>query len=166
MRTRAWVAAVAGGAGAVTAHWLDVAGRLPFVHESGAIRSGMTPLQVLLWLLVAAGACALASTRVAALGAPVAVVVSATPELLARHDLGAVTEPGAIVGAALQLPVLVAVVTLALILERRVPVVTVRPLPAVAASRVAGVLSPLSSLLVRSGAAPRAPPGVLPSYIH
>jgi hypothetical protein len=117
------VAAAAAVCAAVTAHALDVAGQLPFVHETVAVRTAMSPAQVAGWLLLAAtvGAVA-ASTRVVLVGVPGAVLVSGVPELLGRHDPGAVFEPGALLGALVQVLLLLAVVAMALVLQRRVGV--------------------------------------------
>jgi hypothetical protein len=120
---RGVVAATAGVGAAATGHALDAAGQLPFVHEAMDVRTAMSPLQVLAWLAVAAAVSALAaSTRVILVGVPGALIVTAAPELISRHDPGAVAEPGALVGALVQVLLLVTIVAMALVLERRVVV--------------------------------------------
>jgi hypothetical protein len=152
------VAAAAGVTGAAVAHLLDQTGRLPFVHEHLAVRAGMRPGETAVWLLATAVAAGVASRRPVLFGAPVALLATAAPELLSRHDPGAVLEPGAVVGAAVQLPLLVLVVAVALLLERRLPrlaLTAVAPLHPLSPP-VTTVPAPASP--VRSGAAPRAPP--------
>ena len=160
MHWRGAVATTAGVCAAATAHALDVSGRLPFVHESEAVRTAMSPAQVVLWLALAAALSALAArTRPLLVGAPAAVVVSGMPELLGRHDPGAVLEPGALLGALLQLLLVVAVVTLAVVLERRLALLVVDTLPVPAAlARAQRPFSPRAGR-VDGTAAPRAPPG-------
>lgn len=163
MRTRGNLAAVAGASAAAVAHALDGAGLLPFVHESAAVRHGLTPLQLAVWLFAAAGASAFAAGhRVQVTGPPLALAVAAAPELLARHDLGAVTEPAALVGAALQLLVVASVVALALLLDERPPPLSLQALcaPRLPATRPRRPTRP--SYSVRNDSAPRAPPLVLP----
>jgi hypothetical protein len=113
-------AAAASIPAAVVAHALDVSGRLPFVHETADVRTAMGPAAIVLWLALTAILVGLAAARrrPAMLGAPAALASAAFPELIGRHDLGAVTEPGAILGAALQWLLLVTVVALALVAER------------------------------------------------
>lgn len=124
MRIRGVVAAAAGTCAAATAHALDVFGTLPFVHEATTVRTAMTPMQVVVWLALAAALSAVAaSTRPVLFGAPAAVLVSAVPELAGRGDLGALFEPGALLGALLQLLLVVAVVALAVALERHLGLV-------------------------------------------
>lgn len=120
MHLRGAVAATAGVCAAATGHALDATGRLPFVHEAAAVRTSMSPAEVVAWLLVAAAVSAVAAcTRVLVVGVPGAVFVSGVPELLGRHDPGAVFEPGALMGALVQVLLLLAVVALALLLQRR-----------------------------------------------
>ena len=122
MHLRGAVAAAAGVCAAMTAHALDASGRLPFVHEAVEVRTAMSPAQVATWLVLAAAVSALAATtRVLAVGVPGALLVSAMPELLGRHDPGAIAEPGALLSAFVQVLLLVAVVAAALVLERRLP---------------------------------------------
>lgn len=159
MHLRGAVAAAAGVCAAVTAHALDASGRLPFVHESVEVRTAMSPAQVLAWLALAAAVSALAATtRVLVVGVPGALLVSAAPELIGRHDPGAIAEPGAVLGALVQLLLLLAVVALALALERRLHIFRPDPLtrPAHEARHVA--LLSVVHLLVDGMAAPRAPP--------
>lgn len=114
------MAAVAGLCAATTGHYLDATGRLPFVHEAVAVRTAMSPAQVVIWLALAAVLSAVAATtRVLLVGAPGALLVSAAPELIGRGDPGALVEPGALLGALAQLVLLLAVVAVALVLERR-----------------------------------------------
>ena len=156
---RGAVAAAAGVFAAATAHLLDVTGRLPFVHETVEVRTSMSPAQVVVWLAVAAGVSAVAArTRVLLVGAPGALLVSATPELIGRHDPGALAEPGAILGALVQVLLLLAVVATALILERRVSSLRPqRPARLCQVSR-AWVLPALVQRPVDRTAAPRGPP--------
>jgi hypothetical protein len=117
MRARTWVAAATGTAGAVIAHALDVAGRLPFVHESEVVRTGLGPVATGCWLLAAAVIGAVASRRPMSLGAAGAIVVAGAPELIARHDPGAIVEPGAFIGALMQWMLLLLVIAVALAVE-------------------------------------------------
>ena len=151
MRLRGLTAAVAGAGAAATAHALDVTGRLPFVHESVTVRMAMSPVQVVLWLLCAAGFSALAArTRPWLVGAPGALAVSAAPELIGRHDPGAIVEPGALLGALLQLLLVVAIVAVAVMLERRLVLLLITPL-AVPARRRRPWAQPWSRSAVVSG---------------
>lgn len=119
MRTRGIAAAAAGIVGAATAHALDVAGLLPGIHETSDVRSGLGPLATVGWLALAGGlAWVAARTRPALVGGTCALVVAAIPELVGRHDIGAVAEPGAIAGALLQWLLLLAVVAVAVVLAR------------------------------------------------
>ena len=160
MQLRGAVAATAGLCAAATGHVLDVSGRLPFVHESEGVRTAMTPVQVAVWLALAAGLSALAArTRPWVVGAPAALAVSATPEMIGRHDPGALLEPGALLGALLQLLLVVAIVALAVAVERRLAVLIVHvPLLPAAAPRPRRRIS-LRTARVDDTAAPRAPPG-------
>ena len=160
MHLRATVAAVAGATAAATGHALDVAGRLPFVHESEGVRAAMSPLQVVLWLLCAAGLSALAArTRPWLVGGPAALAVSAAPELIGRHDPGAIVEPGALLGALLQLLLVVAVVALAVVLERRLALLHLCSLAPAAQRRHPRLHRSSRTRVVDRTAAPRAPPG-------
>lgn len=160
MRLRGLTAAGAGLCAAATAHALDVSGRLPLVHEAHSVRTAMTPAQVALWLALAAGLSALAArTRPALVGAPAALVISATPELLGRHDPGAVFEPAALLGALLQLFLIVAVVALAVALERRIARFAIAVIASPPEGRGRPTHETLRALLVDRTAAPRAPPG-------
>lgn len=160
MHLRGTVAAVAGAAGAAIGHTLDVTGRLPFVHESAGVRTAMTPAQVALWLLLAAALSALAArTKPLLVGAPAALVVSAVPELVGRHDPGAFFEPGAMLGALLQLLLVVAVVALAVLLERRITALRVFPVGVTSERRRPRPQESSRSTDVDRTAVPRAPPG-------
>jgi hypothetical protein len=99
-----------------------------------------------------------ATTRVLVVGVPGALLVSAAPELLGRRDPGAIAEPGALLGALVQVLLLLSVVAVALLLERRLCLSRPDPLsrPASEARQVA--LLPVVHLLVDGIAAPRAPP--------
>jgi hypothetical protein len=120
VRTRLVLAAAAGVAAAATAHALDASGRLPFVHETADVREAMAPMLTASWLLLAGSLAAVAAaTRVVLVGVPAAVVVSAFPERWGRHDIGAVAEPGALLGAALQILLLLVVVSAALVFADR-----------------------------------------------
>jgi len=97
------------------AHALDASGRLPFVHESSDVRGAMGPLAIVLWLALTALVVGLAanSRSPALLGAPASLASAGLPELIGRHDLGAVFEPGAMLGALVQWLLLLLVVALA-----------------------------------------------------
>jgi hypothetical protein len=160
-----WPAAAAGVGAAVTGHLLDRAGLLPFVHETAAVRTAMSPVQVAGWLLLAGVLAALAAaTRPLVVGAPVAAVVSGTPELLGRHDPGAVLEPAALLGALLQVLLVVAVVALAVALERRVLPLRITSFCAPVAALPSSVRRRLAPRLVDATAAPRGPPVVADTF--
>lgn len=162
MRTRTVLAAAAGIAAAATAHALDASGQLPFVHETADVRDAMAPLVTAAWLLLAGSLAAVAAaTRVVLVGAPAAVAVSAFPELWGRHDFGAVVEPGALLGAALQVVLLLLVVSAALLFADRIAPLARRvaftaPTRAVA-RRTSCIVGALLVMPVRS----RAPPYVV-----
>jgi hypothetical protein len=146
----------------MTAHALDVAGRLPFVHEAAPVRTAMTPTQIVVWLALAAAlSAAAAGTRPVLLGAPSALLVSAAPEIAGRGDPGAVLEPGALLGALLQLLLVVAVVALAVVLERRIGLVVLGTtrLPSPLRAPVSRAI--LVRQVVDRMAEPRAPPAVV-----
>ena len=159
MHLRGVVAATAGVCAAVTAHALDASGRLPFVHESVDVRTAMSPAQVVVWLTLAGAVSALAATtRVLLVGVPGAFLVSAMPELVGRHDPGAIAEPGAVLGALVQVLLLLAVVAIALVLERRLS-----PLRPQGLGRLSHVVRYLAmpavvQRVVDRTAAPRGPP--------
>ena len=162
MRTRGIAAAAAGVVGAAAAHALDAAGLLPGVRESVAVRTAMGPLATVSWLGLAALLAWLAArTRPALVGAGSALLVSAVPELVGRHDVGAVTEPGALAGAVLQWLLLLAVVAIAVAVDRfpsvRVPALL---LVAVTKARPRRASGPIARLIDRRGR-PRAPPSHL-----
>jgi hypothetical protein len=126
VRARAVVAAAGGVAAAAAGHALDAAGQLPFVHESGAIRLAMTPIEVVGWLAAAGVIAGLAAiSRPLLVGLPGACAVSGFPELIGRHDPGAILEPGAALGALLQVLILLLVVALAVLVVDQVT--TTRP---------------------------------------
>jgi hypothetical protein len=157
---RSVLAAVAGASAAATGHALDVAGLLPFVHETAAVRAAMTPAQVVAWLLTAGVLSAIAAaTRPVLVGAPAALLVSAVPELVGRHDVGAVAEPSAICGALLQLLLVVAVVALAVALQRHVVQFPAPPTHPVPRGPLHLLLSSFAAAPVDRTSAPRAPPG-------
>jgi hypothetical protein len=161
VRVRGVVAAGAGIAVAVAGHTLDARSALPFVHEAASVRLGLAPWQVALWLAATGVLAAVAATtRLIAVGVPVAVVVSAAPELIARHDPGAIAEPSAVLGATLQLLLFAAVVALSAVLERRAP----RLSPPLVRRPVHRRPLPMRSrswcVLVDTTAVPRAPPVV------
>src|SRR3954447_3475455 len=161
---RGAVAAAAGMCAAAMAHALDVTGSLPFVHETADVRSAMSPAQFVVWLSLAAGIGAVAaSTRLLLVGVPGALLVSATPELIGRGDPGAIAEPGAILGAVVQVLLLLAVVAMALALERRLCLVEHKlltcPVPAPRHLSVQPVVHPVVDPI----AAPRAPPSCVQS---
>lgn len=119
MRTRGLAAVVAGIVGAVTARALDATGQLPGVHEAASVRTGLSPTETVAWLALAGVLAWLAvRTKPAAVGGTAALVVSAIPELVGRHDVGAIAEPGAIAGALVQWLLLLAVVAVAFVVER------------------------------------------------
>jgi hypothetical protein len=123
MRMRGVCAAAAGVVGAATAHALDVAGLLPGVHETAQVRAAMDPLATVAWLALAGALAWLAArTRPVLVGGASALIVSGIPELVGRHDPGAVAEPGAIAGALLQWVLLLAVVAVAMLLARSLTV--------------------------------------------
>lgn len=119
MHSRPVVAAVAGVAGAVVAHALDVAGLLPFVHESVEVRSALTPSATVGWLLLAGALAAATARRPATAGAAAALVIGGLPELAGRHDPGAMFEPAAMSGALLQWLLLVLVLSVAYAVHER-----------------------------------------------
>lgn len=118
MRTRGPAAAVVGAAGAGLARALDVAGLLPGVHEGEAVRGGMGPAATTLWLLLAASLAWLVGVMARLwVGVAVCVFVSGIPELVTRHDPEAMGEPGALMGALVQLLLLLMVLALAIVIE-------------------------------------------------
>jgi hypothetical protein len=162
VRVRALTAAVAGVCAAATGHALDAAGLLPFVHEAAPLRAAMTMTQLVLWLAVAGVLSALAATtRPLLVGAPAALLVSAAPELVGRGDPGALFEPGALCGALLQLLLVVSVVALAVLLERRIGLVVRRELRPPSHVREAVSLTSLVGTSVDRTGEPRAPPALL-----
>ena len=120
MRAKAATAAVASVPAALLAHALDVTGNLPFVHETADVRAAMGTAAVVLWLALTALAVGLAaaSRKPALLGAPASLASAGLPEMIGRHDLGAVLEPGAMLGALLQWLLLLVIVGLAVAASR------------------------------------------------
>jgi len=162
MRTRGFAAVVAGIAGAAGTHALDAAGLLPGVHEATGVRTGMGPSATVGWLLLAGALAWLAArTRPALVGGSAALLVSGIPELVGRHDPGAIVEPGAMAGALVQWLLLLAVVAIAVVVDRwlavRAPSSYV-DLPG--PSAIVGRSRNASRLVDRRGR-PRAPPLVL-----
>jgi hypothetical protein len=163
MRTREVAAVAAGIVGAASTHALDAAGLLPGVHETAEVRTAMGPALWAGWLLFAGGLAGLAvRTRPALVGGASALLVSAVPELVGRHDPGAVAEPGAMSGALVQWLLLLALVAVAVVVDR-----SLSPWSAPASYLVAWLKpSPSRRLamtrLVDRRGRPRAPPVVLP----
>lgn len=156
------LAAAAGVAAAATAHALDASGQLPFVHETADVRDAMAPLVTAAWLLLAGSLAAVAAaTRVVLVGAPAAVAVSAFPELWGRHDFGAVVEPGALLGAALQVVLLLLVVSAALVFADRFVASVHRLVFSPPAHRVVHRVSRIVGALVVMPVRSRAPPYVV-----
>jgi len=119
MRARDVAAVVAGIAGAATAHAFDASGLLPGVHETEAVRTAMGPAATVAWLMLAGGLAWLAvRTKPALVGGTSALVVAAIPELVGRHDPGAIGEPGAMAGALMQWLLLMAVVVIVVVVDR------------------------------------------------
>lgn len=162
MRTRGCAAVVAGIVGAAGTHALDTAGLLPGVHEAADVRAGMGPLATVAWLSFAGGLGWLAAlTRPALVGGSAALVVSAIPELVGRHDPGAIAEPGAMAGALVQWLLLLVVVAIAVIVDRWLAVqARSSQLDLPAQPSVVGRSRKFSRLVDRRGR-PRAPPLVL-----
>ena len=161
MRMRGVSAAAAGVVGAATTHALDVAGLLPGVHDTAEVRTAMGPLTTIAWLALAGFLASLAArTRPALVGGGSALLVSGIPELVGRHDPGAIAEPGAIAGALLQWVLLLLVVAVAMVLARslsvRAPSYTDLPWQPSVLHASAGA----SRLVPRRGR-PRAPPWLL-----
>ena len=162
MRTRGFAAVVAGIVGAAGTHALDASGMLPGVHEAIGVRTGMGPLATVAWLALAGALGWLAArTRPALVGGTAALLVSAIPELVGRHDLGAIAEPGAMAGALVQWLLLLLVVAIAVVVDRWLAVqapTTYLDLPRQAT--VSSGSRHVSQLVDRRGR-PRAPPDVL-----
>ena len=151
---------------ALLAHALDASGRLPFVHEAGDIRGAMGPLAIALWLTITAVVVglAVASRWPALLAAPASLASAGLPELIGRHDPGAVFEPGAIVGALLQWSLLLVVLALAVVASRVLrlsPLVAGGPLVRMPALSARPIRSP--DVVARWGLRSRAPPLRCPS---
>jgi hypothetical protein len=154
------LAACVGVGAAAMSHALDQAGQLPLVHEQADVRTAMSPALIACWLLLAAALSALAAaSRPLLVGAPAALVVSAVPELVGRHDVGAVMEPGAIVGSVVQWLLIAVVVTVALLAERQLGQRPVAPsvLIALWPSPAGRVIAPRPLLLVGESRS-RSPP--------
>src|SRR3954468_11483016 len=127
MCSRRVVAAVAGVAGAVVAHALDVTGLLPFVHESAEVRNAMSPVATLTWLLLAAALTAFTAKRPGTAGAGAALGIGGLPEVGGRHDPGAMFEPAAMAGALLQWLLLVLVLSVAYAVHTRLTTTPAAP---------------------------------------
>jgi hypothetical protein len=158
------VAAAASVPAALLAHALDASGRLPFVHESGDVRGAMGPLAVVLWLGLTALVVGLAAASrwPAVVGAPASLASAGLPELIGRHDAGAVFEPGAMLGAVVQWLLLLVVVGLAVVASRVLrltPLVAAGPLVRVVAARPGRSKAPYVAprWRLRSRAPPRRP---------
>jgi len=159
MRPREVVAAGAGVAGVALAHALDVAGLLPGVHEAASVRLAMSPALTVGWLALAAVLGWSAGRRgPVRVGMPAALVVSAVPELVGRHDVGALVEPGAIAGALVQWLLLVAVVAAVVLASRTFFTAHVPAYGAVAWPSPIGLRRQARSVTVARRGRPRAPP--------
>lgn len=165
MRVRGLVAAGAGAAGAALSHALDGAGLLPGVHEAVHVRDGMSVTLTFSWLAVAAALAWLAARRgPIRIGAPASLLVAAVPELVGRHDLGAVLEPGAIAGAALQWLLLLAVVAVLVVASRSSFVVLAPSHGAIAWPAPPETRHESLSHVVGTRGRPRAPPDLHLSF--
>jgi len=165
MRARDVAAVVAGMLGAAATHALDSAGLLPGVHETEAVRTAMGPTATVVWLMLAGALAWLAvRTRPALVGGASALVVAAIPELVGRHDPGAIGEPGAIAGALMQWLLLMAVVAIAVVVDRSLSAGAAQSSYRISFWQPAsvGATRPPSGIVDRRGR-PRAPPAVLPS---
>jgi hypothetical protein len=167
MRTRGVAAAVAGIVGAAGSHALDAAGLLPGVHEAPEVRGGMGPGATLAWLALAGTLAWLAArTRPALVGGSAALVVSAVPELVGRHDIGAIAEPGAMAGALVQWLLLLAVVAIAVVVDRWIAVVAPSAYIDVPSQPAEVCASGDPTRVVDRRGRPRAPPSVhLPATV-
>ena len=160
MRLRGAVAVGAGVAGAALAHALDRAGLLPGVHEAANIRAGMSPSVAIGWLALAAALSWLAAKRgPIRIGAPASLLIAAMPELIGRHDIGAIVEPGALAGALLQWLLLLAVAAVIVIASRTQFVVLVPSYGAIGWPAPGGSRTWARSRLLDHRGRPRAPPG-------
>jgi hypothetical protein len=122
----------------------------------------MGPVATVAWLALAAALAWLAArTRPALVGGGAALLVSAIPELIGRHDLGAIAEPGAMAGALVQWLLLLAVVAVAVVVDRWLAVRGPSSYPELPWQHAGVVmLSKVTRLVDRRGR-PRAPPAVL-----
>lgn len=162
MRTRGYAAVAAGIVGAAGTHALDAAGLLPGVHEAAGVRTGMGPLATVAWLVLAGVLAWLAArTRPALVGGSAALIVSAIPELIGRHDPGAIAEPGAMSGALVQWLLLLAVVAIAVIVDRWLAVQAPSSYLDVPWQQPAFATCGNATRLVDRRGRPRAPPLVL-----
>ena len=166
MRLRGFVAVGAGVAGALLAHALDEAGMLPGVHEAAGVRGGMSASVTALWLGMTA-ALSWSSGRFGAIrvGAPSSLLIAAVPELVGRHDLGAVVDPGALSGAMLQWLLLLVVVAAVVVASRGAFVVLAPSFPTLSWAAPTGRRTRASSHVVDRRSRPRAPPA-LPLSVH
>jgi hypothetical protein len=165
MRTRGLAAAVVGATGAGVARVLDVTGRLPGVHESEAVRTGMGPGLTVAWLVLAAGlAWVVGVTRKAWAGVAACVFVSGIPELVTRHDPEAMGEPGALMGALVQLLLLLVVLALVVVVGVGLGGTAARPTWRWHRAPLPQFVSCLRTVARRLDATPRGPPlGVRPA---
>jgi hypothetical protein len=163
MRARDLAAVAAGVVGAATSHALDAAGLLPGVHETEAVRTAMGPVVTVFWLGLAGGLAWVATrTRPALVGGSSALVVSAIPELVGRHDPGAIGEPGAVAGALMQWLLLMAVVAVLVVVDRSLAALVVPSSYRVFFCQQAAVgASHGPRRIVDRRGRPRAPPAVL-----
>jgi hypothetical protein len=162
MRIRGLAAVGAGIVGAAGAHAPDAAGTLPGVHEAAGVRAGMGPLATAGWLALAGSLAWLAArTRPVVVGGSAALLVSAIPELIGRHDVGALAEPGATAGALVQWLLLLAVVAIAVVVDRWLAVEAPSSYLGVPWQQPAVATHRNATRLVDRRGRPRAPPVVL-----
>jgi hypothetical protein len=161
MRTRGIAAVAAGIVGAAGTHALDAAGMLPGVHEAAHVRTALGPAATIGWLALAGALAWLAArTRPASVGAGAMLVVSAIPELVGRHDVGALAEPGATAGALVQWLLLLAVLAVAVVVDRWLAVAVSASYVDVPWQRAGVTACCVVTRLVDRRGRPRAPPAV------
>jgi hypothetical protein len=122
------------------------------------VRHGMGPGATALWLSLAA-VLAAASARRPLMAGVAAVVVAGVPELLVRHDPGAMLEPAALAGALMQWTLLLLVIAVALAVQTRLsatPFAGSAPVAAVA--RVAAAAEAVRVFVLARTSLSRAPP--------
>jgi hypothetical protein len=126
----------------------------------------MSASVTVLWLGLAASLSWLAGRFGAVrIGAPASMLVAALPELIGRHDLGAVAEPGAIAGALLQWLLLAAVVAVVVVATRNALTVLAPSYGAVTWPASVGPRRRARTYVVDRRGRPRAPPQ-LPLPVH